>query len=88
MAETPVSRELHDQQVRQDNLVTGNGAVVYAMMEAFLQGNRRIEEEQEKLVICVKSKQVLLRVGFSYITKRQRTFWLGVQVLENNLGIM
>ena len=58
------------------------------MMEAFLQGDRRIGEEQEKLVISVKSKQVLVRVGFSYVTKRQRTFWLGVQVLENNLGIM
>ena len=47
------------------------------MIEAFLQGNRRIEEEQEKLVMCVESKQVLLRVGFSYTTNRQRTFWLG-----------
>lgn len=58
------------------------------MIEAFLQGNRRIEEEQEKLVICVESKQVLLRVGFSYTTNRQRTFWLGVQGFEKNLGIM
>ena len=58
------------------------------MIEAFLQGNRRKEEEQKRLVICVESKQVLVRVGFSYTTNRQRTFWLGVQVLQKNLGIM
>ena len=58
------------------------------MIEAFLQGNRRREEEQKKLVICVESKQVLVRVDFSYTTNRQRTFWLGVQVLQKNLGIM